>query len=77
MAGVENLVICWPEEGMGGGGQNLGPGRQFQQIYRPEKPSGRISPWYLDRVYFYFKIFIFAKFLAEILLSDGTLISIN
>ena len=41
---VENLFICWPER------HNLGAGRQFQQIYWPGKPPGRISPGYLDRV---------------------------
>ena len=29
----------------------MGTGRQFQQIYRPGKPPGRISPGHLDRVY--------------------------
>ena len=33
------------------GRHNLGPGRQFQQIYWRGKPPGRISPGHLDRVY--------------------------
>ena len=41
---VENLFIHWP------GRHNLGSGRQFQQIYRPLKPPGHISPGHLDRV---------------------------
>ena len=36
----------------GGTGHNLGPGRQFQPIYWPGKPPGRISPGHLDRVSF-------------------------
>ena len=34
MTGVKNFFIYWP------GKHNLGPGRQFQQIYQPENPPG-------------------------------------
>ena len=44
MTVVENLFIYWV------GRHNLGPGRQFQQIYQPGKPTGRISLGHLDRV---------------------------
>ena len=42
MTGVEN-IFYWP------GRHNLGPGKQFKQIYLPEKPPGHISPGHLDR----------------------------
>ena len=37
MTGTGNLIIYWP------GRHNLGPGRQFQQIYLPRKSPGCIS----------------------------------
>ena len=45
MTGVGNLFIYWL------GRHNLGPGWQFQEIYRQRKPPGRISPGHLSRVY--------------------------
>ena len=41
----KNPFIYWPRR------HNLGTGRQFQQIYWPRKPPGRISLGHLDRVY--------------------------
>ena len=45
MTGIGNLIIYWP------GRHNLGPGRQFQQIYLPRKSLGCISLGNLDRMY--------------------------
>ena len=38
MTGAEDLFLYWP------GRHILRPGKQFQQIYQPGKPPGRISP---------------------------------
>ena len=44
MTGVENLFIYWP------GRHNLGPRRQFQQLYWPGKSPGCIFLGHLNRV---------------------------
>ena len=44
MTGVENLFIYRP------GRHNLGPGWQFQEIYRPWVLQRRISTGHLDKV---------------------------
>ena len=45
MAGVESVYICGP------GRHNLGPGKYFQQNYRPGKQPEELSPGHLDRAF--------------------------